>query len=144
MEVIPEIKLFWNDLSNRDVRSLRTRSSESMSLLPERTEKLLPERHETITFCIIWRSVSVATAASIETSPIHRSGQTVLPELQRSLPTGVAHRPMDRPWADLGQPMTVACDAGTPTPFASIFHCRRNSSSSSWRIQSQDVLNVNS
>jgi hypothetical protein len=34
-----------------------------LSLLPERVERVLPERHETITFCMIWRSVSAAAAA---------------------------------------------------------------------------------
>ncbi len=32
-------------------------------LLPERVERVLPERHEIITFYMIWRSVSAAAAA---------------------------------------------------------------------------------
>jgi len=106
-------------------------AGDTITLLPERVERVLLERRETITFCMIWRSVSATAAVQVETSPIHRFGQTISPGLRRSLPTAVAHRPVDRPWADLGQPAAGACDAGTPTPFALIFHCRRNSSSSS-------------
>jgi membrane protein YdbS with pleckstrin-like domain len=38
-------------------------SPRTKSLLPERAERVLPERHETVTFCMIWRSVSAAAAA---------------------------------------------------------------------------------
>jgi len=33
-----------------------------VTLLPKRVERTLSERHETVTFCMIRRSVSVATA----------------------------------------------------------------------------------
>jgi len=65
---------------------------------------------------------------------------------RQKLERAVADEFTDWPWADRGQPAaeTDPCVSGTPTLFASTYQRRSNSSSSSFRIQSQNVLNVNS